>query len=714
MHYQAPIAALTLAVLVSLGLALPSLAADKPANVTRSRMENADREPGNWMSHGRTWGEQRFSPLTQINDSNVKRLGLAWYAELGTYRGVVATPLVIDGVLYNISAFDITTAYDAATGEMLWTYDPQITPEAGAVACCGSYSRGLAAWNGKLYMGALDGRMIALDAKTGKVVWETQTADPGQPLAITGAPRVTRDGIVVIGNAGGDFGARGYMSAYDGETGKQVWKFYIVPGDPSKPDGVASDKVMAELAIKTWNGEWWKTGGGGNDWDTIVYDPKLDLVYFATGNGSPHPQAFRTPGGGDNLFLASIVAVKAKTGEYVWHYQEVPGEQWDYDSTSPLMLADIKLNGKKREVIMHAPKDGFFYVVDRATGELLSADNFVPTTWATHIDMKTGRPVVNPEAMIQTEPRLITPNAAHNWNPMSYSPLTGLVYIPVQEQWMAMSRLPDGQFQFRLGRTTIGSNTITDPTLRKKLNDIVNNGDKGYMLAWDPVLQREKFRIDLPYKFGGGTMVTAGNLLVQGTLKNTLAIYRADNGEKLWESRTGSVPVAGPVTYTVKGKQYIAVNAGWNNAIVHGLNNPPEPFTTGPGKLVVFALDAKGVELPANPVTASLTPPPREKQPEEKVRTGSALYNQFCVTCHGQNAIGSGPRDLRFIPADAHKDFTEIVLGGKFKDKGMIPFTGTLNQEQVDAIHAYVISRGQEDWQPVFGAPPPPQPQQQR
>jgi len=709
MTHHSRVSALLIALLASCCVSTSAAAADKKpaAAVTQKRMTNANQDdPGQWMSHGRTWDEQRFSQLTSINDKNVKRLGLAWYADLGTYRGVVATPLVIDGVLYNISAFDITTAYDATNGEVLWTYDPHITPEAGAVACCGSYSRGLAAWNGKIYLGALDGRMIALDASTGKEVWSTQTADPGQPLAITGAPRVA-NGLVVIGNAGGDFGARGYMSAYDAETGKQVWKFYIVPGDPAKPDGVVSDKIL-EMAAKTWNGEWWKTGGGGNDWDTIVYDPKLDLVYFATGNGSPHPQAFRTPGGGDNLFLASIVAVKARTGEYVWHYQEVPGDQWDYDSTSPLMLADLKLNGKVRQVIMHAPKDGFFYVLDRASGELLSADNFVPNTWATHVDLKTGRPNINPEAMIQTEPRLITPNAAHNWNPMSYSPLTGLVYIPVQEQYMALSRLPDGQFQFRLGRTTIGSNPITDPILRKKYNDIVNNSDKGYLLAWDPVTQREKFRINLPFNFGGGTMVTAGNLLVQGTMNRTLAIYRADNGEKLWESPTVSVPVAGPITYSVKGKQYIAVNAGWNNAIVHGLNNGPEPFTNGSGKLVVYALDAKGVELPPAPPTASIPPPPREPQPADKVLLGASVYGQFCVTCHGQNAIGVGPRDLRFLPADVHKDFAEIVIGGKFKDRGMVPFKDTLTPEQVEALHAYVISRGQEDWQPVFGPPPPP------
>ncbi len=681
----------------------PAWSAGKAADVTARRMENADKESGNWMSHGRTWGEQRFSPLKQINESNVGRLGLAWFADLGTYKGVTATPLVIDGVLYNISAMDITTAYDATNGTVLWTYDPRLTPEQAAVACCGPVSRGLAAWEGKLFIGALDGSLIGLDAKTGKQLWRTQTADPGQPISITGAPRVTKDGLVVIGNGGGDLGARGYMNAFDANTGKMVWKFYIVPGDPSKPDGVASDSIM-EMAARTWNGEWWKTGGGGNNWDAIVYDPKLDLVYFGTGNGSPHPQAFRTPGGGDNLFIGSIVAVDAKTGKYKWHYQEVPGDEWDYDSTSPLVLAELTLNGKLRQVIMHAPKDGFFYVLDRATGELLSAKNFVPNTWASHVDLKTGRPVIYPEAMVEVEPRLITPNAAHNWNPMSYSPLTGLVYIPIQEQWMIISRIEDGKFQFRLGRTTIGSGNA-NPELRREFNQKVNNGDKGYTLAWDPVTQTERFRIDAPFFFSGGTMVTAGNLLVQGTMSRTLAIYTADKGRKLWESPTMSVPVAGPITYSVNGRQYIAVNAGWNQAIVHGLNNHDEPFVNGPAKLVVYALDAKGVALPPLPAAETLSAPPRDRQPADKVAAGAVVFARICATCHGQNAIGSDKKDLRFIKPQSHTDFNDIVLRGKFKDRGMVAITD-ISQEEADAVHAYIIARGQEDWVQSIAQPP--------
>ncbi|MEO8313461.1 MAG: PQQ-dependent dehydrogenase, methanol/ethanol family [Pseudomonadota bacterium] len=715
MHQIARVAVSALALVAALAVSTATQSAGKAADVTAKRMENADKDPGNWMSHGRTWGEQRFSPLNQINDKNVSRLGLAWFADLGTYKGVTATPLVIDGVLYNISAMDITTAYDATNGTVLWTYDPRFTPEQAKVACCGPTSRGLAAWQGKLIIGALDGSLIWLDARTGKEIRRVQTADPGQPISITGAPRVTKDGLVVIGNGGGDLGARGYMNAFDANTGKMVWKFYIVPGNPAKPDGVASDSIMP-MAAETWHGEWWKTGGGGNNWDAIVYDPKLDTVYFGTGNGSPHPQAFRGTGGGDNLFIASIVAVDAKTGKYKWHYQEVPGEQWDYDSTSPLILADLKINGKQRQVIMHAPKDGFFYVLDRATGELLSAKNFVPNTWASHVDLKTGRPAVNPEAMVEVEPRLITPNAAHNWNPMSYSPLTGLVYIPIQEQWMVISRVPDGQFVFRLGRTTIGAGNGNFPELRSEFRQKVLTGDNGYTLAWDPVTQSERFRIDAPFHFSGGTMVTAGNLLVQGTMSRTLAIYTADKGMKLWESPTMSVPVAGPITYNVKGKQYIAVNAGWNQAIVNGLQTHAEPFVNGPGKLVVYALDARGVTLPPMPAAEAMSAPPGTPQPAEKVAAGAAVFARICATCHGQNAIGSDRKDLRFIKPQSHTDFNDIVLRGKFADRGMVAIKD-ITQEEADAVHAYIIARGQEDWVLSIAQPqgrPPAQPPAQR
>jgi quinohemoprotein ethanol dehydrogenase len=677
----------------------------KAAAVDQKRLEHADDEAGQWLTPGRTAFEQHFSPLKLINDTNVQRLGLAWLAPLNTYRGVEATPLIIDGVLYNISAWDITTAYDAVTGKLLWTYDPKIAPEWSRLACCGPVSRGLAAWEGKIFVAALDGRLIALDAQTGKPVWETQTLDKDEPLSLTGAPRIAA-GQVVIGNAGGDFGARGYMSAYDARTGKRTWKFYLVPGDPAKmPEGAASDSIMP-MAAKTWKGEWWKVGGGGNDWDAIVYDPKLDLVYFGTGNGSPHPQAFRSPGGGDNLFLCSIVAVNAHTGRYAWHYQEVPEEQWDYDCTAPLILADLKIDGQPRQVIMHAPKDGFFYVLDRRTGKLLSANNYVPNTWASHVDLKTGRPAINPESYVVEKPHLMTPSygGGHSWNPMAYSPITGLVYIPTMEQWMVESRLPDGQFKYVKGRTTLGAGVGNYPELRKELNAKAEQPDKGYMLAWDPVHQKEAFRIPYPHPANGGLLATAGNLLVEGTINKTLAIYRADNGKKLWEFPVESVPVAAPATYEVNGVQYIAVNAGWNSAIVHGLNEGNTPFYVGPAHLVVFALDAKGLSVPPAPAPGSIPDPPLDPQPAQKVAAGALLYSQNCAVCHGQNAVG-GVKDLRFLSPQSHAAFNDIVLGGKLKEKGMESFRDRLTDEQAADIHAFVISRGQEDWQPDFTRP---------
>ena len=693
---------------LGLGLTVASGAAPGPMAAVDQQRLAAGKDPGQWLTVGGGWSEQRFSPLAQINDKNVQRLGLAWYADLNTYRGVEGTPVIVDGVLFNVSAWDITTAYEAVTGKVLWTYDPKVPVSWARQTCCGPVSRGLAAWHGKIIIATIDGRLIALDARSGKPVWSADTLEAGQPLSITGAPRIA-DGKVVIGNSGGDLGGRGYISAYDADTGKFAWKFYIVPGDPSKPDGAASDPILRKAA-KTWHGEWWKQGGGGNDWDTIVYDPGQHLVLFGTGNGSPHPMKFRSPGAGnnDNLFLCSIVAVDARTGRYRWHYQEIPGEEWDYDCTSPMILADLKIHGKLTPVVMHAPKDGFFYVIDRRTGKLISAKNYVPNGWASGVDLKTGRPRVNPDAYPTEAPHLMAPGygGAHNWNPISFSPKTGLVYIPAQETYMVESVLPDGQFKFQLGRSTLGAGFRNDPEVRRKLNLEAAAREKGYLLAWDPVRQKEAFRVPYPHAGSSGTMVTAGNLVVQGTIKKTLAIYRADTGKTLWEMPLGTVPAGGAASFMVGGKQYIAMNAGWNSAVVSNLDEGGVPFTFAPARLLVFALDAKGVSLPPAPAANAVPPPPTEDQPPAKVADGSGLYAQNCATCHGQNAAG-GVRDLRHMTPETHAAFLDIVLGSKLKDQGMEPFADRLTKDQAEAIHAYLISRAQEDWQPDFAHPPP-------
>ena len=356
----------------------------RPANVDGARIVAADSEPGNWMTYGRTYSEQRFSPLDAINADNVADLGLAWYFDLDTDRGQEATPIVVDGVMYVSTAWSKVKALDAATGKLIWAYDPKVPGQTAVYACCDVVNRGVAVWKGRVYVGTLDGRLVALDAASGEPVWSVQTTDPDKPYTITGAPRVVKD-KVLIGNGGAEFGVRGYVTAYDAQTGAQVWRFYTVPGDPAK--GFESDAM--EQAAKTWTGEWWKLGGGGTAWDSIIYDPGLNLVYIGAGNGTPWNQAIRSPDGGDNLFLSSIVAVNADTGEYVWHYQETPGETWDFTATQPLMLADLTIGGEKRHVVMHAPKNGFFYVLDAKTGEFISGDKFATVTWASGIDPET-------------------------------------------------------------------------------------------------------------------------------------------------------------------------------------------------------------------------------------------------------------------------------------------------------------------------------------
>jgi quinohemoprotein ethanol dehydrogenase len=675
-------------------------APNTPAAVNQERYENSINEPGQWMTYGGTWKEQRFSPLDQINESNVDRLGLAWYAELGTRRGVEATPLFIDGVLYNISAWSVTTAYDAVTGEELWTYDPKVPPEYSRITCCGTVSRGVAAWNGKIIIAALDGRLIAVDARTGKPVWETDTKIEGQPLSITGAPRMA-DGLVVIGNSGGDVGSRGYMTAYDAETGEKAWRFFIVPGEPGGADGEASDSVM-EMAAATWTGEWWTMGGGGNNWDGIIYDPDLHLVYFGTGNGSPHMMRHRSPGGGDNLFLCSIVAVDARTGEYRWHYQEIPSEEWDYDCTAPLMLAELAIGGTERNVIMHAPKNGFFYVLDRVTGELLSAEPFVEgNDWAQYIDLETGRPVLYPDARPTETPKLMSPGfgGGHSWNPMSYSPITGLVYTPAHYTTHVSSVAPEEEFQFQLGRSTYTPGR-QDPELRRELNQQMQDVEYGFLLAWDPVTQKEAWRVPHPHSGSGGTLVTAGNLVVQSTIRKTVSIYAADDGELLWEMPVDSVAPGGPMTYMVDGKQYLALNAGWNSALVYGLNEGGVPFSYSPARLLVFALDASGVELPPPQDPGELVAPPATQFARDQIDRGAALFASNCQLCHGQSAIG-GLKDLRYMTPEVHAEFNTIILNGTRADKGM-PVQPDMTEAQVEDIHAYVISRAQEDWQGGF------------
>lgn len=662
------------------------------ADVDAARLSEAASDAANWMSHGRTYAEERFSPLRAIHEGNVRELGLAWYFEFDSQVGTEATPLVVDGVMYTTGTWNVLHALDAATGEEIWRYDPQLPRHWIRYTCCGPANRGAAVWQGRVYFGTIDGRLIAVDAATGELEWQVQTTDPEKPYSITGAPRVVRD-KVIIGNGGAEFGVRGYVTAYDAASGEQVWRFYTVPGNPA--DGFESPAM--EMAAKTWNGEWWIAGGGGTAWDSFSFDPELDLLYIGTGNGAPWSRDLRSPGGGDNLFLCSIVAVDPDDGEYVWHYQAVPGENWDYNCVQQMTLTELEIEGHRRKVLMQAAKNGFFYVLDRTNGELLSANNFVPVTWASHIDVKTGRPVEIAENLYGVEEsKRVTPGpfGAHVWHPMSYSPLTGLVYIPAQENVFSYSRTATYEHEEMFWNLAQNPHAELAPGVAEFVN-------KGYLLAWDPVSNSEAWRVPHDTDWNGGVLATAGNLLVQGAADGRLVIYRADDGEPLWEMAIHTGAVAGPISYAVDGEQFIAVAAGWAGAIPI-LGGESTPTHNAPTRILAFKLGG----------TAAL-PVPGERGPaalpdiaagEDTLAKGAVLYDRICRTCHGFDVISGGMfPDLRFMSAEAHDAFDEIVLGGSRAEQGMASFADLLSREESHAIHAYIVNeaarmrRGQLD-----------------
>ena len=514
-----------------------------------------------WVSYGRDYAETHHSPLTHIDTTNVSRLKLAWSTEVGSDGKVETTPLVWDGMLYGTSTWSVVYAIDARTGALKWKWDPGLVKGGpamgGARFCCGPVNRGVAIYQGRVFVGLLDGRLVALDAKTGAVVWSVQTVPAGTDYSITGAPRVVK-GRVIIGNGGGEYGVRGYLTAYDADTGKQAWRWYVVPGDPSK--GV-EDRSM-EMAVRTWRGEWWKFGGGGTPWDGIAYDPELDLVYVGTGNGSPWSRDHRSQGFGDNLYLSSIVALRGSTGEYVWHYQTTPGDDWDYNSAQPMILANLTIGGRERKVLMQAPKNGFFYVLDRATGAFISAAPYAKVTWATHIDPKTGRPVETPEARYGKKPARLSPSpiGAHHWPPMAYHPATGLVYFPGQETSSVFHNVDE--FEFKPGQWNTGTRLGASAA---KLEPVPMPEIRSFLVAWDPVAQTERWRND--FRPAGGVLSTAGNLIFVGDAGGKLYAFDPATGKALWEHEM--LPgVATPVTYMIDGKQYVAVLAGANNGRV--------------------------------------------------------------------------------------------------------------------------------------------------
>ena len=637
-----------------------------PAPVDDAALAKPDARNQDWLSYGRDYYEQRFSPLDQINDANAAKLGLAWSFETATDRGLEATPLVIDGVMYTTGSWSVTYAIDAKTGQQLWKYDPEVHRKYDALACCDVVNRGAAFYKGRVYVGVLDGRLVAIDAKSGKPAWSVTTVDQKQPYTITGAPRIAK-GKIIIGNGGAEYGVRGYVSAYDAETGKLAWRFYTVPGDPSKPQ----ENKALDQALPTWKGDnWWKYGGGGTVWDSIVYDPEINLLYVGTGNGSAWNREIRSPGGGDNLYLASILAINPDNGELIWHYQTVPGDTWDYTAVQPMMLADLTIGGRPRKVIMQAPKNGFFYVLDRATGELLSADPYVTVNWASHVDLKTGRPVEIPGADYKDKGTYIRPGplGGHNWQAMSFSPRTGLVYIPAQDNGRYYEQPTSFEFkpdQYNLGLAPIGRN--------------MENYEVPYagrLIAWDPIARKPRWTAEYGSYWNGGTLATAGNLVFQGTAAGDFIAYNATTGEKLWSSWATTGIVAPPITYSIDGKQYVSVMAGWGGAFSRKARSY--------GRLLTFAIGGTAA-LPNRPRPRTVTAIASNATPEA-ITAGGKIFNTYCVRCHGGATVLP---DLRRSSAGVYSGL-EKILDGSLVERGM-PRFAELDKAAVAALRAYLL-----------------------
>ena len=682
-------------------ISLASHAKSQPAAQTVN--ESSIMNPGGeWLSYGRTYREQRFSPLDSVNRDNVDELDLVWSFKFDTARGMEATPIVHDGVIYVSTGWSHVHAIDARSGEELWHYDAKVPKAQLAKTCCGPVNRGVAIWQEdsdsplQVFFGALDGRLIALDAATGMENWSVQSTPTDGNYSVTGAPRIVK-GMIIIGNGGAELGVRGYVSAYDVTTGEMKWRFYTVPGDRNKPQ----ENAALEAALDTWSGdEWYKLGGGGGTaWDSLVYDPELDLLYIGTGNGSPWNRELRSPGGGDNLYLSSIVALRPDTGEYVWHYQVTPADNWDYTATQQMVLAELEIDGEMRSVIMQAPKNGFFYVLDRKTGELLSAEKFGRVTWATHVDMETGRPVESKFANYQENGGSFiwpSPYGAHNWQPMSFSTKTGLMYIPVQSIPSYFSAVKEVMYRVNRWNTGVDLNTNRDPKSWVAGRASADALIYGELVAWDPVKKKRAWKVHHSKPSNGGILSTAGDLVFQGTWDGTFAAYDAYNGKKLWQYKSDSAVLAGPMTFELDGEQYVAVAQGSGGTVMITVGDELMKKKTNQNKLLVFKKGRfnQTVSLASNELATIKALGHKVNSDPAVIKQGESLYHNNCASCHGINALSNYVvPDLRYMSEQTHSDFASIVIGGTRTHKGMIGFYETLGLDDVDAIHAYLANK---------------------
>jgi quinohemoprotein ethanol dehydrogenase len=683
-----------------------------PAAVTAERLLDASKG-SQWLTYGGSYSEQRFSPLKAIDAGNVGTLGLQWFADYDTNLDQHGTPLYVDGVLYVSTAWDKLYAFDAKNGKQLWEFDPKVPGEWLRNVCCGNVSRGIAAFNGRIYMGTLDARLIAIDAKTGKAAWSTDTiqgnhADPLNRYSITMAPRIAK-GKVFIGASGGEYGVRGWIAAYDADTGKQVWRFYNVPGDPAK----GFENEAMKKAAATWSGKWWTVGGGGSVWDATVYDPVTDLLYYGTGNGTPWNQRARDPKGGDNLYVASIIALKPDTGEYVWHYQTTPADTWDYDAVSPIMTADLTIDGKPQHVLIQPNKNGFLYVLNAADGKLISADAFTDVNWAKGVDLKTGRPNVVPAARYKKLPWNLSPGVqgGHSWHPNAFSPDTGLIYIPTWEAYFPMVNDPkyldilDPKYKPSSGGYNLGIQFTGANQAATNLQPTSKTGITGRLKAWDPVTRKVVWETDAfaNNRPSGGVLATAGGLVFQGNgAGQELRAYDARTGKQLWSFKTQTNIYAPPITYELDGQQYIAASVG---GVAQG-----GYFAPGYSRMLVFAMGGKAV-LPANqPYSPPPLNPPPSTASTDVIRHGGEMYGQYCAVCHGVDGVqarGTFPNLMVTPLLHTQEGFDQVVLQGGRLEKGMGNFSKDLKPEDAAAVREYLVSRANELKKLPPPAPPP-------
>ena len=669
-------------------------------NVTHARLLQAQSDTNDWLTGGRDYRQSYYSPLTDINKRNVRQLGFAWEYDIGPKAIFESTPIVVDGVMFASGMGGAVYALDAKTGIERWRFEPKLVP----TSCAGrTTNRGVAVWQGKVYVVSVDGYLYALDADRGQVVWKVDTiVDRSRGYTSTGSPYVA-NGKIVIGNAGAECDARGYVTAYDSATGKQAWRFFIVPGDPKR----GFEHPELEMAAKTWSPDsLWEVGLGGTAWDGMAYDPFLNLLYVGTGNGTPWVRELRSPGGGDNLFLSSILAINPDTGRLIWYYQTTPGDNWDYTATQKLILADLRLHGRKRQVIMQAPKNGFFYVLDRRTGELLSADPYATVTWASGVDLKTGRPKEVAQGDYFKEPKLIFPgtSGAHNWHPMAYNPKAGLVYIPARD-WPAALTMPVAPFVYRKGQGNVGASFIslesangTNDAERQRIIASLKAGQPNpeprfFINAWDPVERRVVWQAET--QSWNGVMTTAGGLVCYGRKDGQFIFLNATSGTQLHTIGVGQNMASAPMSYKVGSEQYIAVMADDAKATGDGFALESAGQN---GRILAFKL--KGGDVPPRIVDDAgkgPTPPPIERfGTSDQVKWGHQLYERHCMVCHAEG--GRAP-DLTRMDSDTHASFLGIVIEGLRADRGMASFRTILSKDDAEAIHAYLTDSAWQDYQ---------------